>query len=91
MSSNDYDHWMCTIKQTPEFAAWLSGIKDRLMRQCLATRLRKASFGNIGDVKPVGSGVFEMRESFGPGWRLLISELPKLTEFPDASLEKGAH
>ena len=26
--------------------------------------------GNLGDVKPVGGGVFEMREFFGPGWRM---------------------
>jgi putative addiction module killer protein len=36
----------------------------------LVTRLRKASLGNLGDVKPVGDGVFEMREHFGPGWRM---------------------
>lgn len=24
----------------------------------------------FGDVKPVGHGVFEMREHFGPGWRM---------------------
>lgn len=32
--------------------------------------LRKASLGNLGDVKSVGNGVFEMREHFGPGWRM---------------------
>jgi putative addiction module killer protein len=26
--------------------------------------------GNLGDVKPVGSGIWEMREFFGPGWRM---------------------
>ena len=26
--------------------------------------------GKLGDVKPVGGGVFEMREHFGPGWRM---------------------
>ena len=36
----------------------------------LLVRLRKASLGNLGDVKPVGAGVFEMREHFGPGWRM---------------------
>ena len=36
----------------------------------LQTRLRKATLGNLGDVKPVGSGVWEMREAFGPGWRM---------------------
>jgi putative addiction module killer protein len=32
--------------------------------------LRKAQLGNLGDVKAVGQGVFEMREHFGPGWRM---------------------
>lgn len=33
-------------------------------------RLRKASFGLFGDVKPVGEGVSELREHVGPGYRL---------------------
>lgn len=33
-------------------------------------RLRKAPLGNLGDVQVVGQGVFEMREHFGPGWRM---------------------
>ena len=33
-------------------------------------RLRKASLGQLGDVKPVSLGVYEMREFFGPGWRM---------------------
>lgn len=36
----------------------------------LARRLEKAEGGNLGDVKPVGSNVWEMREFFGPGWRM---------------------
>jgi putative addiction module killer protein len=24
----------------------------------------------LGDIRPVGDGVFEMREHFGPGWRM---------------------
>ena len=46
------------------------GLKDELTRQRLNKRLRKAQLGNLGDVEPVGEGVFEMREHFGPGWRM---------------------
>jgi putative addiction module killer protein len=61
---------MYTIKQLPQFSHWLSGLKDGLTRRRLATRLRKATLGNLGDIRPVGDGVFEMREHFGPGWRM---------------------
>jgi putative addiction module killer protein len=33
-------------------------------------RIRRLSLGNPGDVKPVGSGVSEMRIDYGPGYRL---------------------
>jgi putative addiction module killer protein len=65
---------MYTIKRTDDFAAWLDGVKDRVTRQRLNARLRKALLGNLGDVKPVGEGVFEMREHFGPGWRMYYTQ-----------------
>ncbi len=61
---------MHTIKLLPEFSIWLDGIKDRVTIQRLNARLRKAMLGNLGDIKAVGDGVFEMREHFGPGWRM---------------------
>lgn len=61
---------MYTIKQLPEFIEWLDGIKDRSTRIRLRRRLEKAEKGNLGDVWPVGDGVTEMREFFGPGWRM---------------------
>ncbi|MGM0595315.1 MAG: type II toxin-antitoxin system RelE/ParE family toxin [Pseudomonadota bacterium] len=61
---------MYTVKCTETFTTWLNGLKDRMTRLRLARRLDKAQRGNLGDVKPVGEGVFEMREFFGPGWRM---------------------
>lgn len=61
---------MLTIKRTDDFAAWLDGLKDRPTRVRLVRRLDKAARGLLGDVQPVGQGVFEMREHFGPGWRM---------------------
>lgn len=61
---------MFTVKQTPEFERWIKGLKDSAARLRLARRLDKAQRGILGDVAPVGEGVSEMREHFGPGWRM---------------------
>ena len=58
------------ILQTETFEKWLDRLRDPLTRRRLVLRIRKASLGQLGDVKPVGHGVFEMREFFGPGWRM---------------------
>ncbi|MEN9709947.1 MAG: hypothetical protein RIQ68_2355 [Pseudomonadota bacterium] len=61
---------MFTIRRLPEFDDWLLSLRDGFTQKRLIARLRKAQLGNLGDVKPVGDGVFEMREFFGPGWRM---------------------
>ncbi len=58
------------VKQVDEFSAWLRGLSDPLSRQRLIKRLRKVQLGNLGDVPVVGECVYEMREHFGPGWRM---------------------
>lgn len=61
---------MYSVIETEQFSEWLDGLKDKTTSMRLKVRLRKATLGNLGDVKPVGDGVFEMREFFGPGWRM---------------------
>ena len=65
---------MYTVKTLPEFDKWLDRIKDRITRLRLSRRLDKAQRGNLGDVKPVGEGLFEMREHFGPDWRMYYTK-----------------
>ena len=60
---------MFTVRLTEDFSTWLAGIRDGMTRRRLQVRLRKVTLGNLGDVKPVGGGVMEMREFFGPGRR----------------------
>lgn len=61
---------MYTIKRLPGFKAWLDAMRDAQTRIRLNKRLDKVQRGLLGDVAPVGEGVFEMREFFGPGWRM---------------------
>ena len=74
MYSIDYIAYMYTVKTLPEFDKWLNSLNDRITRLRLARRLDKAQRGNLGDVKPVGEDVFEMREHFGPGWRMYYTK-----------------
>ena len=61
---------MYLVKQLPEFSDWLFGLRDGMTHRRLARRLEKAQRGLLGDVAPVGEGVFEMRQFFGPGWHM---------------------
>lgn len=65
---------MYSVIETEEFSQWLGALKERATRIRLARRLDKARRGILGDVKPVGEGVFEMREFFGSGWRMYYVE-----------------
>jgi len=61
---------MFTVRHCDEFDKWLRGLRDVSTRARLLKRLKKVEMGLLGDVKPVGDGVFELREDFGPGWRM---------------------
>jgi putative addiction module killer protein len=39
----------------------------------IADRIQRMAHGNMGDVKPVGSGVSELRLDFGPGYRVYFT------------------
>jgi len=57
------------------FGRWLLGLKDKRTQAKLLARVRRASFGNFGDSKPIQGvpGLREMREHSGPGYRVYYS------------------
>lgn len=59
-----------TIQQTETFVKWLNALRDLRAKVAISRRLDRAQFGNLGDIKPVGEGVFEMRIDVGPGYRV---------------------
>lgn len=65
---------MFTVRQTQEFRDWLDGLKDVRAQVRVVARVRLAEAGNLGDWKPVGDEVSEMRIAFGPGYRLYFTK-----------------
>lgn len=61
---------MIEVRQSAEFTKWLEGLRDERAQARIQVRLRRLSLGLLGDVKPVGSGVSEIRIDYGPGYRL---------------------
>jgi putative addiction module killer protein len=58
------------VQQTPAFAEWFAGLRDRRARSKIAGRIARFELGLMGDVKSVGDGVLEARIDFGAGYRL---------------------
>jgi len=51
------------------FDDWFNGL-DATAAVKVRTALARIESGNLGDIKPVGQGVFERRITFGPGYRI---------------------
>ncbi len=64
-----------TENNTCPFEAWLEGLRDRQARARIKKRLDRVELGNLGDVKPVGEGVSELRVDYGPGYRIYFAQV----------------
>jgi putative addiction module killer protein len=61
---------MRTLIQTDTYAKWFAGLRDAQARARIVARLRRVGLGALGDCKPVGEGVSELRIDCGPGYRV---------------------
>lgn len=56
---------------------WLLNLADRQARARVVTRINRMAAGNFGDCKPLGSGVWELRVDWGPGYRVYYAQTGK--------------
>jgi putative addiction module killer protein len=64
------------VNSTHYFNQWLASLRNREAKRIIRTRIDRISeSGNLGDYKPVGDGVFEIRIDFGPGFRIYFLKL----------------
>ena len=52
------------------YVEWLMSLSDRQARARILVRVGRMATGNLGDVKPIGEGVWEARIDHGPGYRV---------------------
>jgi hypothetical protein len=57
---------MIEIRKTVLFAEWLDGLRDLRARARVQVRIERLASGHVGDAKPVGEGVTELRIDYGP-------------------------
>lgn len=61
---------MYTVLRSAAFDRWLNRLRDQQAVNRIVARLLAAEEGHLGDVRPVGGGVSEMRIQYGPGYRV---------------------
>lgn len=61
------------VTQKEPAKEWIESIKDKALKARVLIRITRAEFGNFGDHKSVGAGVWELKISVGPGLRIYYS------------------
>lgn len=62
------------IRQTDEYRRWFAALRDERARARINLRIYRVSLGNMGDVKPIGGGLSELRIDHGPGYRVYLMQ-----------------
>ena len=59
------------------YQQWLDHLKYRSAKARITVRVNRLSAGALGDCKPLGSGVWELRVDHGPGYRIYYAQAGK--------------
>jgi putative addiction module killer protein len=65
---------MFAIEKTDIFLNWLKSLRDIRAVARIQIRIDRLALGNVGDAKPVGEGVSELRVDYGPGYRVYFAK-----------------
>ena len=68
--------YLCSDGAEP-YVEWLMSLSDRQARARILVRVGRMATGNLGDVKPIGEGVWEARIDHGPGYRVYYAQAGK--------------
>ena len=63
-----------SVRETQEDKKWRTGIKDDVTGNRIDSRVFRLQTGLLGETRPVGGGVSELKLNFGPGYRIYFAQ-----------------
>ena len=63
-------HYYRTADGRVPYREWRDALRDRQAAAAIEARLGRLKLGLLGDCRPVGEGVLELRVHVGPGYRV---------------------
>lgn len=67
------------VYETPEgrqpFNEWLDSLKNKRTVSIITKRLERVKLGNLGDIRSVGKGVYELKIDYGAGYRIYFGQI----------------
>lgn len=64
-----------TVDGDKPFVNWLEALKDKEARAKIKVRLDRLAQGNPGDYKCIGEELYELRLTYGPGYRIYFGQI----------------
>ena len=78
---------MIEVRKTEAFVRWFTGLRDRNAVARIKSRIDRLQLGLLGDARPVGEGVSEMRIDYGPGYRVYFVQRGTQTRDIEKAIE----
>jgi putative addiction module killer protein len=63
-----------TAEGIEPFTQWLRNLRDGVGRGRIRKRIARVRLGNFGKTRAVGEGVIELKDDFGPGYRIYCGQ-----------------
>ena len=66
-------YYLTALGKSP-FTEWMESIRGQKIYGIVMNRLAHVKQGTLGETRPVGNGVVELKIRFGPGYRVYVGQ-----------------
>ena len=69
-----YTEQAMNVEKTETYINWFEGLRDLRVQNQIIVRIGRLERGLLGDIRPVGEGISELRIHHGPGYRIYLRQ-----------------